>query len=359
MKKKQKYSPLQLSFFDEVITHKNYDNDNLLDDNWKSVIDHFAREGSFGEKEKQSTNNLKTENNERDLSESNSGERADLHDADQRGHGTEIRPSMEGQGTLRHVEGTAARTIFTDERFLGINSIPAEDNVEVLRPNDTTRAKWNEGIRSQRDGMAGTDQSGWPELAFFETLMDFKIIEIVLPNNRDSNYIVTTSIGESLGERGEIRNFLFDDSPTNQEITKAILDTYKDIVSQPEYANGDFYEQKLHAIAGSVMASVNKNISEEKTIEEPVTNVTNFHSLSAPYENRTFSKKIKYQDNITALDILLKLVAEHRSAKPEEQTALAKYVGWGGLKEIHQITNRNFRRIAQMQMNMILTYYTL
>ena len=75
MKKKQKYSPLQLSFFDEVITHKNYGNDKLLDENpiaigWKSVIDHFAHEGSFvrkdsfgGEKENPSNNNLKSEKN--------------------------------------------------------------------------------------------------------------------------------------------------------------------------------------------------------------------------------------------------------------------------------------------------------
>ena len=44
MKKKQNYNPLQLSFFDEVIIHKNRGNENLLDDNWKSVIDHFEKE---------------------------------------------------------------------------------------------------------------------------------------------------------------------------------------------------------------------------------------------------------------------------------------------------------------------------
>ncbi len=328
MKKKQKYSPLQLSFFDEVITHKNYDNDKLLDDNWKSVIDHF-------EKEKQSNKNLKTENNERDLPESNNGKREGLHDADQQRHGTEIRPSLEGTGTLRHVEGTTARTIFTDETIQRINSVPAENNGEILRPDEPSyNRQRDDGNGSGRNGMAGTNEGGWPELGFFEALMDFKLIEIVLPNNRDPNYIVTASIGESLGERAETRSFLFDDSPNDQEITKAILDTYKEIVSLPEYANGDFYEQKLHAIAASVLAEVNKNISEQKTIEEPVTDVTNFHSLSAPYENRTFSKKIKYQDNIAALGLLLKLEDEHRSATPEEQTTLAKYVGWGGLKEI-------------------------
>ncbi|MDQ2719363.1 MAG: hypothetical protein M3Z26_06320 [Bacteroidota bacterium] len=328
MKKKQNYSPLQLSFFDEVTTQKIYGNENLLDDNWKSVIDYF-------EKEKQSTNNLKTENNETDLSESSNRRRAGLHDADQRGHGTEIRPSMEGQGSIRHDEGTATVTISTDETITGTNFIPTEDNKEILRPDGRTHNRqWDDGVRGERDRMAGTDQSSWPGLAFFEALMDFKVLGVDVSINKDSNYTVTTSIGESLGERGETRNFLFENPPTNQEITKAILDSYKEIVSQPGYANGDFYEQKLHTIAGNVLAAVNRNISEEKTIEEPVTNVTNFHSLSAPYETKSFSKKIKYQQNIAALDLLLKLEGEHRSATPEEHSTLAKYVGWGGLKEI-------------------------
>ncbi|MDE3185127.1 MAG: hypothetical protein KGM16_17085 [Bacteroidota bacterium] len=328
MKKKQNYNSLQLSFFDEVVIHKNRDNENLLEDNWKSVIDHF-------EKEKQTTKNLKTENNERDLSESNRGKRSGLSDADKRGNYLDFGTSLEGSGTLRNVEGTTAKAIFNDEKIRRTNSLPAENNEELLRQNEPSHhRKRDERDGSGRTGMAGTDESGWPELASLEYILDFKIIEIVLPNNRDPNYIVTASIGESLGERSETRRFLFDDSPNDQEITKAILDTYKEIASQPEYASGDFYEQKLHTIAANVLAEVNKNISEEKTIEEPITDVANFHSLSAPYESRTFSKKIKYQDNIAALGLLLKLEDEHRNATPEEQTTLAKYVGWGGLKEI-------------------------
>src|SRR6185437_3899970 len=120
------------------------------------------------------------------------------------------------------------------------------------------------------------------ELSSLESLLDFKILEIVLPNDRGSNYIVSTSIGESLAERSETRSFLFDGSPSGQEITKAVLDTYKEIVSLPQYSNGGFYEQKLHIIAASVLAKVNHSISEEKAIEDPITDVTNFHSLAAP-----------------------------------------------------------------------------
>jgi len=328
MKKKQNFNPLQLSFFDEVVTHKNYGNESLLDENWKSVIDHF-------QKEKQSTNHSKTENNGRDLSESNGGKQPGVSDADKRGNPTDVATSVEGEGTLRNVEGTTAKAIFTNEKIRRIDSISTEDFKELLRPDEPSHHRqWDDGDRSRRTGMAGIDESGWPELASLESLLDFKILEIVLPNDKGSNYIVSASIGESLGEKGEKRSFIFDGAPSDPEITKAVLDTYKEIAGRLDYANGGFYEQKLHTIAAGVLAKVNQSISEEKVIEEPLTDVTNFHSLAAPYENKSFSKKIKYRDNIAALDLLLKLEAAHRNATPEEQITLARYVGWGGLKEI-------------------------
>jgi N12 class adenine-specific DNA methylase len=328
MKKKQNFNPLQLSFFDEVAGTNNKGNSNLLDDNWQKVVGYI-------ENEKRPNSNLKIRNHERDLSESNIGKRPNLYDAVRRGHRTEISTSLERESDLRHAEEATTRTVFTDETIERINSIPAEDNKGILQPDESLRNREPvDGNGSRRDRMASTDEDGRPGLAFFESLMDFKLLKITLPNHHDSNYIVTTSIGESLGERGETASFVFDDSPTDQQITKAVLDTYKEMVSSPEYVNGDFYQQKLHAIAESILAAVNKNIAEQKNIEEPVTDVTNFHTLTAPYENRSFSKKVKYSDNIAALDILLQLQEEHRNATPGEQATLARYVGWGGLKEI-------------------------
>ncbi|HET7116099.1 MAG TPA: helicase-related protein [Hanamia sp.] len=328
MKKKQNYNPLQLSFFDEVITHKNYGNENILDNSWKNVIDYF-------EKEKQPNNKLKIENHERELSESNIGKREGLYDAVQRRQPTKISTSMERKGTLRHAERATTGPVLTDETIRGINTLPKEDIEGILRPDESIHNReTDEGNGSRGDRMAPTDEDGRPGLAFYESLMDFKVLEIVLPNDNDPNYILRTSIGESLGERGETASFVFEDLPTDQQITKVVLDTYKEIASSPEYVNGDFYQQKLHAIAENVLEAVNKNIAEQKNMVEPVTDVTNFHSLCAPYENKSFSKKLKYRDNIAALDLLLKLENDQRSATSEEQTILSRYVGWGGLKEI-------------------------
>jgi hypothetical protein len=329
MKKKQNYNPLQLALFDEVIPQKKDVVKKDLETNWKSAIDHLENNNQPG-------NNLNNQENERDLSESNIGIRPDIHDADQRGHETEIRPSLEGQGAVRDDQRTAARTIPANERIGRTDSVSSENNGTLLQQHEETRPERNEGIRSDGDRMATTDESGRPGLEYFESLMDFKVIETVIPHPNDPNFIVTISLGESLGERAETQGFLLSDFPEKSvnETISFVLNAYKEIVSDPQYANGDFYQQKLHAIAGNVLAAVNKNISEEKNIKDPETFVSNYHSLTAPDDAKTFSKKTKYQHNIAALDLLIKLDNKHRSASPEEQTVLAKYVGWGGLKEV-------------------------
>jgi N12 class adenine-specific DNA methylase len=60
----------------------------------------------------------------------------------------------------------------------------------------------------------------------------------------------------------------------------------------------------------------------------------NYHSTEAPKESKSFSKRSNYQDNINALNLINQLENEKRNATPDEQKILAKYVGFGGLKEI-------------------------
>lgn len=49
---------------------------------------------------------------------------------------------------------------------------------------------------------------------------------------------------------------------------------------------------------------------------------------------KTFSVTKRFQDNINALTLIRDLSLEGRLATPEEQKTLAKYVGWGGLKDV-------------------------
>ncbi|MCC7339369.1 MAG: DEAD/DEAH box helicase family protein, partial [Pirellulaceae bacterium] len=47
-----------------------------------------------------------------------------------------------------------------------------------------------------------------------------------------------------------------------------------------------------------------------------------------------FEKKARYRDNIAAIKLLKQLEKDSRHATVDEQKVLAKYVGWGGLKEV-------------------------
>ena len=51
-------------------------------------------------------------------------------------------------------------------------------------------------------------------------------------------------------------------------------------------------------------------------------------------EQDRFNATKKYTDNINALETLLNIIKEKRKATAEEKNILAKYVGFGGLKEI-------------------------
>jgi N12 class adenine-specific DNA methylase len=50
--------------------------------------------------------------------------------------------------------------------------------------------------------------------------------------------------------------------------------------------------------------------------------------------------KTKYRDNIAAIKLLKQIEAEGRLATPDEQKILARYVGWGGMKQVY---NYNLR----------------
>ena len=50
----------------------------------------------------------------------------------------------------------------------------------------------------------------------------------------------------------------------------------------------------------------------------------------------------RYQNNIAAIRLLKQLESEERLATPEEQEILSRYVGWGGLADCFEETNRNY-----------------
>ena len=77
--------------------------------------------------------------------------------------------------------------------------------------------------------------------------------------------------------------------------------------------------------------------SEEKAASEPPANprpepsVPRNFRFSTDYDLYPGGAKTKYKNNILAIKTLKQIEAEQRTATPEEQITLARYVGWGGL----------------------------
>lgn len=56
----------------------------------------------------------------------------------------------------------------------------------------------------------------------------------------------------------------------------------------------------------------------------------------------------RYQNNIAAIRLLKQLESEERLATPEEQEILSRYVGWGGLADCFEETNRNYLELKNL-----------
>ena len=56
----------------------------------------------------------------------------------------------------------------------------------------------------------------------------------------------------------------------------------------------------------------------------------------------------RYQNNIAAIRLLKQLESEERLATPEEQEILSRYVGWGGLADCFEETNRNYLEMKNL-----------
>lgn len=56
----------------------------------------------------------------------------------------------------------------------------------------------------------------------------------------------------------------------------------------------------------------------------------------------------RFQANISAITLLKQLESENRSATPDEQTVLARYVGWGGLSEYFKESNPHYDELKNL-----------
>lgn len=80
------------------------------------------------------------------------------------------------------------------------------------------------------------------------------------------------------------------------------------------------------------------HIEEPERISSPA--VQNFH-ITDP-DLGAGGQKTKYQNNVAAIRLLKDLEAQGRSATPEEQEVLSRYVGWGGIPQAFDEANEKW-----------------
>ncbi len=82
----------------------------------------------------------------------------------------------------------------------------------------------------------------------------------------------------------------------------------------------------------------------QKEPEIDKTGAVNYHISFNEAENtgKGFAPKEKFRQNVEAIRTLEKIEGERRTATPEEQEILAKYVGWGGLADAFDSSKANW-----------------
>ncbi len=82
----------------------------------------------------------------------------------------------------------------------------------------------------------------------------------------------------------------------------------------------------------------------QKEPEIDKTGAVNYHISFNEAENtgKGFAPKEKFRQNVEAIRTLEKIESERRTATPEEQEVLAKYVGWGGLADAFDSSKSNW-----------------
>ena len=121
-----------------------------------------------------------------------------------------------------------------------------------------------------------------------------------------------------------------------EQIKEAILDQQE---KQPQVTTETevvYSGEKNHLPFDVVIEKL--HIEEPERISTPA--VQNFH-ITDP-DLGAGGQKTKYQNNVAAIRLLKDLEAQGRSATPEEQEVLSRYVGWGGIPQAFDEANEKW-----------------
>ena len=119
------------------------------------------------------------------------------------------------------------------------------------------------------------------------------------------------------------------------------------LVDENALENDPFIRQVMgdvEALTGQTGAEKSSVKVSEKEPEVDKSGASNYHISFNEAENtgKGFAPKEKFRQNVEAIRTLEKIEGERRTATPEEQEVLAKYVGWGGLADAFDSSKANW-----------------
>ena len=117
------------------------------------------------------------------------------------------------------------------------------------------------------------------------------------------------------------------------------------LVDETALENDPFIRQVMgdvETLTGGNSPEPGKVLQKEPEIDK--SGAVNYHISFNEAENtgKGFAPKEKFRQNVEAIRTLEKIESERRTATPEEQEVLAKYVGWGGLADAFDSSKANW-----------------
>ena len=128
------------------------------------------------------------------------------------------------------------------------------------------------------------------------------------------------------------------------------------LVDENALENDPFIQQVMRdveTLTGEKTGEPGKASKKETEIDK--TGAVNYHISFNEAENtgKGFAPKEKFRQNVEAIQTLEKIEGERRTATPEEQEILAKYVGWGGLADAFDSSKANWANEYQELKNLL------
>ena len=235
---------------------------------------------------------------------------------------------------------------FTDLRHIGLACTTTEDEKHILQVDadlvDYTICYLVDGVQVHQDKYETLSDLIDQELSVLDfdslirTGMDAMPEEPVVP---DLTVQPVTREGDTLrignGPAAHEVDITVSDEEWEQ-IKEAIPDQKEKQPQVTTETEAVYSGEKNHLPFDVVIEKL--HIEEPERISTP--SVQNFH-ITDP-DLGAGGQKTKYQNNVAAIRLLKDLEAQGRSATPEEQEVLSRYVGWGGIPQAFDEANEKW-----------------